>query len=106
MLEGAEDRVVSDAVGSANLLRVAFLLGQGEKNVLGGNIFILEPVGVLLRGKEYLIGRWSHAQLRAGGAGQPIEMRGDGCFNPADIGAELLQEWMKDAFLLRQQRAQ
>ena len=72
--------------------------------MLGGDIFILEPVGVLLGGEEHIVGCPIHSQLRAGGAGKPVEMGGDGVFNPGGIGAELLQEGMKDAFLFRQQR--
>ncbi len=47
-LQRGEDRVVIDAADGKDFLRLALHLGQGQQQMLGGNVFILEPVGFLL----------------------------------------------------------
>ena len=60
--------------------------------MFGGNIFILKPVGVFLGGEEHIVSRPIHSQLRAGGAGQAIELGFDRLLNGADVGPQLLKQ--------------
>ena len=47
-LEGREDGVVVDAADGKDFLRLALHLRQGQQQMLGGDVFVLEPVGFLL----------------------------------------------------------
>jgi len=63
-----------------------------------------EAVGFFLRGREDVVGCAGEAELRAGGAGEPVELGLDDLLNPAGVGADLLQQRMDDALFLREQR--
>ena len=72
--------------------------------MLGGDIFILQPIGFLLRLREDILRRAGHAGLRAGGAGQAVQARASiNSLNATDVRPHLLQQRPDDALVLGQQ---
>ncbi len=71
-LEGGQDRVVIHAADGKDFLGFALHLGEGEEQMLGGNVFILEPVGFFFGLVEDIVERTARAGLGAGGFGEAI----------------------------------
>ncbi len=101
--QGREDSVVIDGVDAEDLLRLALYLCEGEQKVLGGNKFVLEPVGFLLGLVEDVVERPARAGLGAGGFGEALQLAGDDPANALGVGAELLEKGIEYAIRFGQQ---
>ena len=106
VLEGRQHGGVVDALDAEDLLGLALDLGQGQEQVLGGDVVVLEPVGLLLRRGQDVVGGPVHAQLGAGRAGEPVQLGQQDLLEPGQLHAELLQQRVDDAVGLRGQPGQ
>ena len=106
LLEGGEDVALFGAGGGEDALGVVLRLRQGEQHVLGGDVLVAEPVGLLVGDAEDLLRAAVHADLRAGRAGQTLQALLHEVAQVGKVDADLLQQRLNDALLLFQQRSQ
>ena len=84
-------------------MRLALDLRQRQQQMLGGDVFILEPVGFLLGLVEDIVERPARAGLGAGGFGQAIQFSETILREAIRVGPELLQQGIEDAIGFGQQ---
>ena len=82
--------------------RASLDLRESQHQVLGGDVFILEPIGLLLGLAHHILHRPGHAQLCAGARGRRSSSPCTICWiRPASV--RLLQQRADDAVVLFQQ---
>ena len=74
--------------------------------MLGGDVFIFQSIGLLLRMGEHILRGSAHAQLRAGGFGKPILFGGHDLLNPGGVRSHFFENRLDHATIFRQQRRQ
>ena len=70
------------------------------------DVFVLQPVGFLLRLRENVLSRTRHAGLRSGRAGKPIQLRFGRLGDAIEVRADLLQQRAHHSFAFCEQRGQ
>src|SRR5207237_304834 len=73
-------------------LRLALDLGQPEQEVLGRDVLVLQPVGLLLGLVEDVLRGAGDTGLRAGGARQRVQRDADVGGHPPNLRADLLAQ--------------
>jgi hypothetical protein len=104
--QALEDGVVRRSErGEQQLCAVIFLLREGEQEVLGRDVLVLEIVGFLECLVEDLLHGIGHAGLRAGAGNLGEFAQGLGCFCDELVGgyADFLQDRDDDAVLVFKQ---
>ncbi len=105
-----QDGVVGGALPRQNLLRrIALQVRDGQQQVLGGNVLVLE-IGRFLEGAlQKFVGRLGERGLRgsaAGDFGQALDLAVSLAQHGLRTNADLLQHGQNDAFFVLEQRRQ
>ena len=91
VLERAEDRLAAGAVALEERWRVAAGLGRAEQQVLGGDVLVAEPVGLVLGALDDRLRARVEAQRAALDPGAPGEDGGELDAERGQVGAELAE---------------
>ena len=105
-----EDGIVSRALPGQNLLgRVALQVRDGQQQVLGRNVLVLEIGGFLESALQKFVGRLGEADLRSSAAGnfrQALDLAISLAQHGLRTNADFLQHGQNDALFVFEQRRQ
>ncbi len=108
--QGLEDGIVGGALPGQNFLGgIALQVGDGQQQVLGRNILVLEIGGFLESALQQLVGRLGEADLRGSAAGnfrQALDLAVSLAEHSLRTNADFLQHGQNDALFVFEQRRQ
>ena len=103
IFKGFQNRVMAHTIHAENLTGFALHIRQRQQKMLGGNVLILQPVGLLLGACKHLLCRTAQAQLSSRGFRKPLQFRGDDLLDSSDAGPEFLEDRLNHTTLFGQQ---